>query len=293
MPISCKLSGDSSILGEHFYIFCGFGSNGKSQFLKLISEVFGDYYLSANNKLFKVPFRDPNTVSSHIAILKSKRIVILPESKDSSPFESDKLNELINCDPLTSLDLNKKPIQFLPQYSVFFECNDIPRTESLTDGFFDKILIIPFESKFITNNEELYKLDNPIKYSNHFKAINQIDLYKTWAPYFLYLLFQRYIELKENSFKFSVPEKIKAATRQYQEEASPYIQFYNDKIEEADGFKVNADLLYQEFKQFVGRDFKTQKPTFLKQIERLIGKPEGKNKEYLGFRIFGTTGQPI
>jgi phage/plasmid-associated DNA primase len=84
-----------------------------------------------------------------------------------------------------------------------------------------------------------------------------------------------------------------AAFKQYKEEASPYTQFFNDKIEEAPGYKVDAATLYQEFQQFVGRDFKTQKATFLKQMERMIGKPKGKNKEYYGFRIFGSSGEPI
>jgi len=291
--MACKLSGNLGLLGERFHIFTGSGANGKSQFFKLIKEVFGDYYLAADNTLLNTPKRDPNSASPAIAILKAKRVVTLTEPKNNIPFESDKVKELVSGDPLTCRHLNKDPIQFIPQYALFLQCNDIPRNESTDDGFWRKIFIVPCESKFILKDEDLYKLNDQIKFPNHFIGSDQAHLYKDWAPYFLYLLFERYKALKANEFRFQVPEKMKAATRQYQEEASPFTQFYNDKLEEAPGYKVDAATLYQEFQQFVGRDFKTQKPTFLKQMERMIGKPRGKNKDYYGFRIFGTSGESI
>lgn len=291
--MACKLSGNLGLLGERFHIFTGSGANGKSQFFKLIKEVFGDYYLAADNTLLNTPKRDPNSASPAIAILKAKRVVSLTEPKNNIPFESDKVKELVSGDPLTCRHLNKDPIQFIPQYALFLQCNDIPRNESTDDGFWRKIYIVPCESKFILKDEDLYKLQDQVKFPSHFLGTDQAHLYKDWAPYFLYLLFERYKSLKANEFKFQVPEKMKSATKQYQEEASPYTQFYHDKMEEFPGYKVDAATLYQEFQQFVGRDFKTAKPTFLKQMERIIGKPRGKNKEYYGFRIFGTSGEPI
>lgn len=290
--MSCKLSGNLGLLGERFHIFTGSGSNGKTEFFKLISETFGNYYINLDKKkLYDKPIRDLNEINPYITILKAKRLIMIPESINNFPFENDKLNDLISADPLTYYHLNKEIIQFIPQHSVFLKCNDIPITEIISDGFLDKILIIPCESKFIS--KDLHKLTDSRKFPNHFRATEQTHFYNDWAPYFLFMLFRRYKDLKTNNFKFPIPDKINAATRQYQEEASPYIQFYNDKIEEASGYKVAAATLYQEFQQFVGRDFKTQKPIFLKQMERMIGKPRGEKKDFYGFRIFGTEGEKI
>jgi len=291
--MACKLSGNLGLLGERFHIFTGSGANGKSQFFKLIKEAFGDYYLAADNTLLNTPKRDPNSASPAIAILKAKRVVSLTEPKNNIPFESDKVKELVSGDPLTCRHLNRDPIQFIPQYALFLQCNDIPNNESTDDGFWRKIFIVPCESKFILKDEDMYKLNDPVKFPNHFLGCDQAHLYKDWAPYFLYLLFERYKVLKDAGFRFPVPEKMKAATRNYQEEASPYTQFFHDKLEEVPGYKVDAATLYSEFQAFVGRDFKTQKPVFLKQMERMIGKPRGKKKEYYGFRIFNTPGELI
>jgi P4 family phage/plasmid primase-like protien len=291
--MACKLSGSLGLLGERFHIFTGSGANGKSQFFKLIKESFGDYYLAADNTLLNTPKRDPNSASPAIAILKAKRVVSLTEPKNNIPFESDKVKELVSGDPLTCRHLNKDPIQFIPQYALFLQCNDIPDNESTDDGFWRKIFVVPCESKFILKDDDMYKLNDTVKYPNHFIGCDQSHLYKDWAPYFLYLLFQRYKVLKDAGFRFIVPEKMKAATRRYQAKASPYTQFFHDKLEEIPGYKIDAATLYSEFQSFVGRDFKTQKSTFLRQMERMIGKPRGKNKEYYGFRIFNTAGEPI
>lgn len=288
---ACKLSG--KLFGEKFHIFTGSGANGKSQFFKFIKDVFGDYFMQADNTLLNTPKRDPNSASPAIAGLKSKRIVTLTEPKNNLPFESDKVKELVSGDPLTGRHLNKDPIQFVPQYAMFLQCNDIPNNESTDDGFWRKIFIVPCESKFIIKEEDLYKLDDPVKYPNHFRGQDQSHLYRDWAPYFLYLLFERYKELKINNFRYPVPDKMKVATREYQDKASTYIQFFNEKIEEAPGYKVDASTLYLEFQNSFGREVKTTKSQFIKQMERLVGIPKGKNKEYYGFRIHGTSGEPI
>jgi phage/plasmid-associated DNA primase len=228
-----------------------------------------------------------------MAVLKCKHIVVMSEPKNNIPFESDKVKELVSGDPLTCRHLNKDPIQFIPQYMMFLQCNDIPRNESTDDGFWRKIFIVPCESKFVIKDEDMHKLNDPVKFPYHFKGQDQSHLYKDWAPYLLYLLFERFKELKDNDFKYPVPEKMKVATKQYMEEASTYTQFFREKLEEAPGYKVDAATLYLEFQQFVGRDFKTHKPTFLKQMERVIGKPKGKNKEYFNYRISGTTGEQM
>lgn len=288
---ACKLSG--KLFGEKFHIFTGSGANGKSQYFKMMKEIFGDYYQQSDNTLLNTPKRDANAASPAIAQLKSKRIVVMTEPKNNQPFESDKVKELVSGDPMTCRHLNKDPIQFIPQYAMFLQCNDIPKNETTDDGFWRKIFIVPCDAKFVIKDEDLYKLDDPVKYPNHFLGQDQSHLYKDWAPYFLYLLFERFKELKTNGFRYPVPDKMKVATREYQEEANIYSDFFNQKVEEAPGYKVDSATLYTEFQQFIGRDFKTNKATFLKQMERIIGKPKGKNKEYHGFRIVGTSGEPI
>ena len=288
---SLKLAG--VLYKEWFHIFTGSGANGKSQWFKMINKVFGEYFKTFDNTLLNTAKRDANSASPAVASLKGCRIAVTTEPKGGQPFESDKVKELISGDELVGRHLNKDLINFIPQYAMCMQCNDIPRNESTDDGFWRKIFIVPCPAKFVYKEEDLYKLNDPVKFPYHFKAENQEHLYGDWAPYFLYLLFERYKELKKCGFKFNVPDKVRIAVKEYQDEASTYTQFFNDKIVEAPGYKIDSNTLYTEFQQFVGRDFKTQKPLFLKQMERFLGKPKGRNKEYYNFKFFGSSGDPI
>ena len=286
-----KLSG--TLFGEYFIIFTGTGANGKSQLFKLFGKTFGEYFKSFDNTLLNTPKRDAQSASPATASLKGARIAMTTEPKGGQPFESDKVKELISGDELVGRHLNKDPIRFIPQYLMMMQCNDIPRNESTDDGFWRKICVVKCPSKFVIKAEDIYKLKDPEKFPYHFKAENQDHLYDEWAPYLLYMLFERYKVLKSNKFKFNIPDEVNAAVKEYQEEASTYTQFFNDKIEEAPGCKIDSSTLYNEFQLFVGRDFKTQKNIFLKQMERYIGKPKGHPKSFIGFKLHGTSGDPI
>ena len=286
-----KLSGE--LFGEYFIIFTGSGANGKSQLFKLIGKTFGEYFKSFDNTLLNTPKRDAQSASPATASLKGARVAMTTEPKGGQPFESDKVKELISGDELVGRHLNKDLIRFIPQYLMMMQCNDIPRNESTDDGFWRKICVVKCPSKFVIKAEDMYKLDDPEKFPYHFKAENQENLYNEWAPYFLYMLFERYKVLQSNKFKFNIPDEVNAAVKEYQEEASTYTQFFNDKVVEAPGYKIDATTLYNEFQLFVGRDFKTQKTIFIKQMERYIGKPKGRSKEFFGFKLHGTSGDPV
>jgi P4 family phage/plasmid primase-like protien len=286
-----KLSGN--LFKEWIHIFTGTGANGKSQFFKMINKTFGEYFKTFDNTLLNTAKKDANSASPAIASLKGCRIAVTTEPKGGQPFESDKVKELISGDELVGRHLNKDLIRFIPQYAMMMQCNDIPRNESTDDGFWRKMFIIPCPAKFISKEDDMYKLNDPVKFPFHFKAESQEDLYVEWAPYFLYLLFERYKALKSCDFKFNVPDKVKIAVKEYQEEASTYTQFFNDKIIEAPGYKIDSNTLYSEFQIFVGRDFRTQKSLFLKQMERYIGKPKGRNKDFHNFKLFGSSGDLI
>ena len=288
---SLKLSGN--LFKEWIHIFTGSGANGKSQFFKMINKTFGEYFKTFDNTLLNTAKRDANSASPAIASLKGCRIAVTTEPKGGQPFESDKVKELISGDELVGRHLNKDLIRFIPQYAMMMQCNDIPRNESTDDGFWRKMFIIPCPSKFVSKEEDMYKINDPVKFPFHFKAENQECFYTEWAPYLLYLLFERYKVLKRHGFKFNVPDKVKIAVKEYQEEASTYTQFFNDKIVEAPGYKIDSNTLYSEFQIFVGRDFRTQKSLFLKQMERYIGKPKGRNKDYHNFKLFGSSGDLI
>jgi P4 family phage/plasmid primase-like protien len=289
--ISQKLSG--KLFWEKFHILTGSGANGKSQLCKLINKSFGDYYHTFDNTILNTTKVQGDGATPAIAALKGKRIAVTSEPKSGKPFESDKIKELTGGDELSARNLFQGLFKFFPQYAMFLQCNDIPENDSTDDGFWRRMYVIPCVAKFITKEEDMYKLNDPVKYPNHFRAENQEHLYASWAPYFLYMLFKRFVKLKNCDFIYPVPDLVLKAIDDYKKMAGVYTRFFNEKIIEAPGYKIDNNTLYTEFKSFVDSDFKPKKMTFTTQMEKLLGKAKGYNKEYFGFKLRGTSGESI
>ena len=277
--IAEKLSGVQ--LREEFHICTGSGANGKSQIFKLIACIFGEYYHTFDPILLCSTPNNANGPSPAVAGLKAVRIAASGEPTAGKPFETDRLKLLISGDNLTGRMLNKDPITFNPQYSMFLMCNDIPEMPATDDGVWRKIFILLFESKFISKEEDMFKLlpENRAKYPNHFKGVKQEDKYAIWAPYLLRMLFERYKLLKENNFKYHIPLKVLQATRKYQAESNIFTQFHSDKITDAPGYKILVQDAFAEFKRYVeevGCSIKFTKQSFQQQMDRVIGTRKGK-----------------
>lgn len=285
--MATKLCGE--LFGEHFHIFTGSGANGKSQFFKAIAKAFGDYFQMFDNSLLNQKKGNANTASPAIASLKGARLAVTTEIKSSAPLESEIIKELISGDALRGRHLNKDPIEFIPQYAMIMMCNDIPNNESTDDGFWRKIFVVGMESKFILKEEDMWKLNDPDRFPNHYKAIHGIEKrYDEWAPYLLHMLFERFILLKNknNDFKYNVPDKVRAATEKYKSEASSYTRFFNERVVASPEDSVDMNTLFAEYKMFLGNEEKPKKNDFIKQIVRNFPNPPvGIKKVFNGYKI--------
>ena len=281
---------------EEFYIMTGSGSNGKSQILKFIDHTLGKYYYTFDNALLLNSNDNANNASPVVAGLKGKRFAITSEPDNKKPIKTDKVKELCGGDNLTGRHLHKDSITFSPQYKLFMACNDIPDMQSTDDGIWRRVRCIPFASKFILNKADLYKLKDPVKYPNHFKADNGLEKkYKLWAPYFLYMLFDRFKTIKENGFVYDVPDNVKEATNKYKAESNIYEQFFNEKIKKKPGYCISKSAAFREFKNFVTDNNAETKPSskdFYKNIARFIGEPNKITKKFHNF-IIGDIGEKM
>jgi phage/plasmid-associated DNA primase len=280
-----KLSGHNR--KEQFIICTGSGSNGKSQFFKLIQKVFGEYYGTFDNSLLNTPKKDANSASPAIASLKGIRLAFTTEPKNGLGFETDKLKELIGGDELVGRHLRQDLIRFIPQYLMGMMCNDIPEMPSTDDGVWRKVYVIPFVSKFIVKDDEKFKLTRPADFPNHFPAENKEQLYPTWAPYLLRMLFHRYCEISRNNFYYSVPETVTETTRKYKMESNIYSQFFTECLTYSPGCSIPQTDLFTHFREYVtagNYNSKVNKKTFITHIERFVGKCS-KSGLYSGFSI--------
>lgn len=290
-----KLSGHNN--REEFHIMTGTGSNGKSQFFKLIAKVFGGYYRHFDNALLNTQKKDANSASPAVAALRGCRIAETSEPKANQPIETDKLKEYIGGDPLTGRFLNKDNITFIPQYKMFMMCNDIPEMPATDDGVWRKIRVVPYESKFVTKLEDLYKLDDPEKFPNHFKGDNSLtdEKYAKWAPVFLERLFENYQYLKSINFEYNIPAKVLEATENYKANANMYEVYFRDRVKHTPGYCTTESDAYGDFKNYISQNnfgFAPNRKVFVCQIEKFIGNISSGSRVFKNYK-FGDCGVPM
>ena len=281
---------------EEFFIVEGSGSNGKTQFFHLVNAAFGGYYAPFSNTLLNTELSGANQASPAIAALRGPRIAVTSEPKASKPMEPDLLKMFIGGEQLVGRFLNKNNITFKPQFQMFMMCNDIPEMPATDDGIWRKVRVVPCESKFVVKQEEMYKLNEPDKYPNHFKGSHDLneELYKKWAPYFIKMLFDNYKNLHSKNFRFKIPDKVLEATKQYKANSNMFETYYKDRIKLKPGYATHEGDAYLDFKTYISQNSLGQpvsKKNFVTQIERFIGKMSD-SKRFIGY-VFGEAGEAI
>lgn len=245
-----------ALSGEHrreeFAIHTGNGRNGKSVLGNLLNIVFGEYYYEPDASIYSSYNADPNSPAPVIANIKGKRIVNTQEIKNTKPLETAVIKKMCGGDTLTARHLNKDPIQFNPQCKFNMSCNDIPDLDSNDDAIFRRIIVIPYISTFVDFNDA--RLNDQNRFPNHYPCditINN-DKLKKWAPYFLYLLWQRYIDLHRENFKQLAipnrPEAVQQATDEYKKQSNMYSNFMKEKVKYDIKMKQTFEDFYSEFK---------------------------------------------
>ena len=297
-----------ALSGEHrreeFCIHTGTGRNGKSVLGNILKIVFGDYYYEPDASIYSSYNADPNAPAPIIANIKGKRIVMTQEIKNTKSLETAVIKKMCGGDTLTARHLNKDPIQFNPQCKFNMSCNDIPDLDSNDDAIFRRIIVIPYISTFVDVNDT--RLDNPKRFPHHYirdTSINPEKLSK-WAPYFLYLLWQRYIDLHRENFSqlssTNRPDAVRQATEEYKKQSNLFSNFMQDYIDFDPNKKQSFKDIYSEFKTYatsIDGQFKTSRQTE-KNLHREIQKRGGEKKRENGewfyyYIILNGNGLPI
>ena len=147
--------------------------------------------------------------------------------------------------------------------------NDIPGIDSTDEGTWRRICVIPYISKFVDKNSPT--LNDPVKFPNHFpKDAGLKEKLATWRPYFLFMLWQRYLNLKRTNFnalsEINRPDAVNSATQEYKKNSNVYEQYFLERLENKVGFRVNINEVYNDFRDYV-KENSMERPASKKEFE--------------------------
>lgn len=138
---------------EHFFVFHGAGSTGKSTFLKILSAVLGGDDVEDEEiaqAISGIPFNlftnakisDANANTPALARLAGKLLAITTEPNKNDTLDEGFVKSAVGRDTLTATRKYEQPFSFQPRFKIFIATNDYPKS-SASDAILRRMIMIP------------------------------------------------------------------------------------------------------------------------------------------------------
>lgn len=272
------------ITDKTFMIWYGYGNNGKSFLLNWLNRILGNaYFVVPKNALFSTKQGDANGHTAHITALKGRRLITDAEGdKNNNTPNWELLKRWTGGDPEPLRQLNHEYDDevFTVKAHIILSTNVIPNYHGLENATVDRIILLPFKSKFCSGkvNENTKKFepdesarsnDDSIKYypidTNLDETLKEKELEYNSA------LFQLIVEeIASSKFAMNPPQAVIAAKDENIEKYGQYSEFISKACEAKPdpGTKTQSSALYNHFKDFCSDQYDTEKPEFCRTMTK-------------------------
>jgi len=256
--LTCLSLGLIGINNELFIIANGNGRNGKGVLNELACVTFGSYsYVMPSNILLQ-----PLKIGSNpeIANMENKRIIFSREPDSTQQLCSGTIKELTGGSEINARLNHSNDCKTTLKSIFFLECNNKPKISEVTNGDFQRLKDVPFESTAIDETDYLKLEPNDrknmmiknIKYkTNEWKNDNKQALFNILIGY--------YKKYRENNNQLPVSEKINKRTKEYCESSDIIFDWLSDNYTKNNDGKIKLKEIYNSFKsseQFLNLNIK-------------------------------------
>jgi putative DNA primase/helicase len=221
----------------------GSGSNGKSVLMGLMNWILGDY--AQNIPISSLMAQDRKSGSGatpDLARLPGARFVKSSEPETGERFSESLLKLVSGGEKMPVRHLNEGFFEFEPQFKLCISFNNKPIVRGADDGFWRRVLLVPFNQRFYNPGDPEYRPgDKP-------KNKNLLDELKEEGSGILNWMIDGYLMWRETGL--AVPEKVRAATQEYRAESNHILQFLQGWCEFGAvyaGFEISAGRLYEAY----------------------------------------------
>jgi phage/plasmid-associated DNA primase len=270
-------------------IWSGFAHGGKSTVATLMKKMLGKLACT-----IPVTFATGERTASSSAtpelsqLGEGARKAFLQEPNAEKKLNVGALKELSGNDTMYVRGLYKNGKVIKIMADIVMMCNTIPRLSVRDDAIADRLMYIPFESKFTDDApedpEEQWK-------QRHFPKDHYIeDKMPGMVNAFAWILFQRWNEIKHDLRQIHVPAKVKSCTRAYINENDLFARFKHEQLEECKNDHVDILSLYVEYKDWFKEGYSgkhVNKDVFIREMTRVfkcVPSPLPGKKRLLGWK---------
>ncbi|MEB8101027.1 phage/plasmid primase, P4 family [Staphylococcus xylosus] len=231
--VGYSLSGYTS--EQVLFVLYGNGRNGKSVFLDILNEIFGNYSTNIQPQAIMAS-KNQSDASPEIAKLDGARLVTTTEPNEGERFDEGLLKQLTGGDRVSARKLYENEFEFTPQFKLWMATNHKPYVRGRDEGIWRRFVIIPFDKQI-----PLHEIDRDLtkKLKRELPAIMRwcVDGFLEW---------QR-IGLSE-------PKIIKEQRDEYRTEMDSISAFIEECCETDYKFKISASELFSAYDSWAKRN---------------------------------------
>jgi putative DNA primase/helicase len=218
-----------SIQERCMFIAYGNGANGKSKFLDTIEYILGDYSRHVEPSTFALKREEAGGAREDIARLCGTRFVSSIETSVSHRLNEELIKKMTGDRLITTRNLYEKSFEFEQTYKMWLATNNRPIIKGTDDGIWDRIRMIPFERKFLPEEQDslLYE-----------KLIAE-------ASGILYWIIEGCLLWQGVGLHLVTPDKVMNANTEYRSDMNTIQAFIDDCCAIEDKAFVTSKELYQ------------------------------------------------
>ena len=249
-------------------IYQGDGNNGKSIFQSVIEGMFGSEGIGYAAKLNTTFLSGKKQASSGPQpdldrLRHGCRLVVLQEPSKQEVINTALLKELTGNDTMYARTLYKEGGEFLPLFKPIIICNDLPSLSSNEPAVWSRLRILPFESKFDTDEapstyeEQLEKKIFPR--DEHLN--NKLSQFLSPLAFTLINCYN-----KRNGKTYDEPPEVLNATNKYQNQCDTFRQYLDERIFEEENKNkkdntrwIRLSDMYPDFKNWWNESISNKK----------------------------------
>lgn len=225
------------ISGDHYWIhkaliLHGEGSNGKSTFMEVLKGVVGDGLYAS---LSLTAMEDDRKRY----MLDGKLFNVGEETHVRALSKSESFKILSAGGEMDVRRLYQQPYQFRNKAKLIFACNELPYSSDTSEGFYRRLLIVPFDAKFKDGESQNKNLKKEL--------LDEL-------PGILNIFIENYKKLKAQD-SFSTSKTIQAELEAYRYDNDNIHAWFREDVEVTGDEKdfVTTDELFAAFQDFCQR----------------------------------------
>lgn len=223
-----------------FFLLHGLPGTGKTQFLEMMQEVFGGYGVTAMASTFhKRP--DTGGPNPDLHALRGARFITTSETSQDSRLDEESLKRFTGKDIVSTRSLYEAPQEWVPQGTVWFATNHLPKFASDEDAIWRRVKTVNFGTQFSDDGTIGQKGEPNI---GRKLAAREADGIFT-------LLVQALAAYRADGY-LKEPAELKRQVADHKHEVDPVAQFWDDMVAtesvvEQAGTEVEFKLIYATY----------------------------------------------